>query len=316
MGRLPGSDSRPLDRWRAASDGREPWACAELAGRWFVQGAQAASANCGSQARLPVALCHGPEAFDVKGARRWLIHLLLMFAPRRRSAAPLADPLVRQAIDKHLREPLESDGARSGAMSNFVDMLDLALRAVGGSDLDYHKVGRTGLRLLGCAEYAAPFLWRAREDDGEQDEDESVSPGPSAGVRIDGWGVVDETGARREPTDLQMGGGWADIGGVGRRGSASRFTTSVTFRSCSGASRGLREIAERFSIDERTVRGCYTATLVGSRRVRWRPRIMCTSVAMIEGHRETLLERAGAEIARRPDAFGSKQKSRPRAQDP
>jgi hypothetical protein len=43
---------------------------------------------------------------------------------------------------------------------------------------------------------------------------------------------------------------------------------------------------------------------------------MCTSVAMIERHCETLLERAGAEIARRLDAFGSEQESRPRAQDP
>ena len=41
----------------------------ELAGRWFVQSAQAASANCGSQARLPWLCSHGPEAFDLKGVQ-------------------------------------------------------------------------------------------------------------------------------------------------------------------------------------------------------------------------------------------------------
>jgi hypothetical protein len=66
-GSTPGERLRPLDLRRAASYGREP--VRELAGRWFVQSAQAASANCGSQARLPWLCSHGPEAFDLKGVQ-------------------------------------------------------------------------------------------------------------------------------------------------------------------------------------------------------------------------------------------------------
>jgi hypothetical protein len=91
MGRPPGSDSGRSIFGGPPRTAGSRGSVRELAGRWFVQSAQAASANCGSQARLPWPESRAGRLRSQRVSRRWLMHLLLKAAPRSVRPQPLVD---------------------------------------------------------------------------------------------------------------------------------------------------------------------------------------------------------------------------------
>jgi hypothetical protein len=91
-GSTPGERLRPLDRWRAASDGREPWACAGAGPEGGLS--RVLRRRVRTAARGPGCRGHevtGPKPSISKVSRSWLIHLLLKSAPRRVRPQPLVD---------------------------------------------------------------------------------------------------------------------------------------------------------------------------------------------------------------------------------